>query len=238
MKSGHWHGSEGSGQSAGFRSTTCDQLREDSAVRKYRLARCALGLLCFFTVLAVPAWGDDLIGGIRSRLGNPEVVRGEFEQKKVIEALGRPLISRGDFVFVRDRGVVWRTHTPFAQTLRLTRTSIIQEQGGQVLFKLSADREPAIRAMSEIFLPLFGANFFQLEKHYHISGEVKGKSWRVVLDPIPAVLLQVFRQIRLEGTSHIQRVELMDANGDRTDIRFSHVQTGDALTPAEERLLQ
>ena len=60
----------------------------------------------------------------------------------------------------------------------------------------------------------------------------------VVLDPIPAVLLQVFRQIRLEGTSHIQRVELMDANGDRTEIRFSHVQTGDALTPAEERLLQ
>jgi hypothetical protein len=238
MKHWNWHGSGESGQSAGCRSITCDQLREDSAVRKYRLARCALGLLCFFTMLAVPAWGDDLIDGIRSCLGNPEVVRGEFEQKKVIEALGRPLISRGDFVFVRDHGVVWRTHTPFAQTLRLTRTSITQEQGGQVLFKLSADREPAIRAMSEILLPLFGAKFSQLEKHFQISGEVKGKSWRVVLDPSPAVPLQVFRQIRLEGTSHIQRVELMDANGDRTEIRFSHVQTGDALTPEEERLLQ
>jgi len=238
VKHWNWHGSGGSGQSAGCRSTTCDQVREDSAVRKSRLARCALGFLCFFAVLDVPAWGDDLIGGIRSRLGNPEVVRGEFEQKKIIEVLGRPLISKGDFVFVRDRGVVWRTHAPFAQTLRLTRSSITQEQGGQVLFKLSADREPAVRAMSEILLPLFGANFSQLEKHFHISGEVAGKSWRVVLDPIPAVLLQVFRQIRLEGTSHIQRVELMDGNGDRTEIRFSRVQTGDALTPEEERLLQ
>lgn len=205
---------------------------------RHRLTRCALALLCFFTVPAVPAWGDDLIGTIRSRLGDPKVVRGEFEQKKVIEALGRPLISRGDFVFVRDRGVVWRTHTPFAQTLRMTRTSITQEQGGQVLFRLSDDREPAIRAMSEIFLPLFGANFFQLEKHFHIVGEVNGKNWRVVLDPIPTILFQVFRQIRLEGTSHIQRVDLVDANDDRTEIRFSRMQTGDILTPEEERLLQ
>lgn len=238
MKHWNWHGPGGSGQSTGRRRATCDELREDSAVRRYRVARCALGLLCFFTVLAVPARGDDLLGGIRSRLGDPEVVRGEFEQKKIIEALGRPLISKGDFVFVRDRGVVWRTHTPFPQTLRLTRTSITQEQGGQVLFKLSADRDPAIRAMSEILLPLFSANFSQLEKHFHTSGEVKGKSWRVVLDPIPTVPLQVFRQIRLEGTSTIQRVELMDGNGDRTEIRFSRVQTGDALTPEEERLLQ
>lgn len=205
---------------------------------RHRLTRCALALLCFFTAPAAPAWGDDVIGTIRSRLGDPKVVRGEFEQKKVIEALGKPLISRGDFVFVRDRGVVWRTHTPFAQTLRMTRTSITQEQGGQVLFRLSDDREPAIRAMSEIFLPLFGANFFQLEKHFHIVGEVNGKNWRVVLDPIPTVLLQVFRQIRLEGTSHIRRVDLVDANDDRTEIRFLRVQTGDTLTPEEERLLQ
>ena len=238
MRRGDARGCDRRGRSGGGWTTTWDLLRGGSVGREHRLARGALGLLWLITVLPVQAWGADLIGGIRSRLGNPEVVRGEFEQKKVIEALGRPLISRGDFVFVRDRGVFWRTHTPFAQTLRLTRTSITQEQGGQVLLKLSADRDPAIRAMSDILLPLFGANFFQLEKHFHLSGEVKGKSWRVVLDPIPAVLLQVFRQIRLEGTNHIQRVELIDANGDRTEIQFSRVQMGDALTPEEERLLQ
>ena len=226
------------GQSGGGRITAWNKHREDLVVRKHRLARCALGLLWIFTFLPVPVWGADLIGGIRSRLGNPEVVRGEFEQKKIIEALGRPLFSRGDFVFAADRGVIWRTRTPFAQTLRLTRTSITQEQGGQVLFKLSADREPAIRAMGEILLPLFSADFDQLERYFRISGGVKGESWRVVLDPIPAGLAQVFRQIRLEGTNHIQRVELMEANGDRTEIRFSRVQTGNALTPEEARLVQ
>ena len=35
-----------------------------------------------------------------------------------------------------------------------------------------------------------------------------------------------------------ERVELMEANGDRTEIRFSRVQTGNALTPEEERLVQ
>jgi hypothetical protein len=195
-------------------------------------------LLWLVTVLPGLAWGADVIDSIRSRLGNPVVVRGEFEQKKVIEVLGRPLISRGDFVFARDQGVIWRTRTPFAQILRLTRTGITQEQGGQVLFKLSADREPTIRAMGEILLPLFSAEFDQMEKSFRVSGGVNGENWRVVLDPIPAVLAQVFRQIRLEGGSHIQRVELLEANGDRTEIRFSRVQTANTLTPEEKQLLQ
>jgi hypothetical protein len=191
-----------------------------------------------FTALTVQAWGEDLLGGIRNRLGDPEIVRGEFEQKKVIEALGRPLVSRGDFVFVRDRGVIWRTRTPFAQTVQMTRAGLTQEQGGQVLFTLSADREPAIRAMSEIVLPLFSANFKQLERYFHLSGEAQGENWRVVLDPIPAVVSQIFRQVRLDGANHIQRVELLEANGDRTEIRFSRVRTGNAVTSEEKRLLQ
>lgn len=238
MRQGDARGCDRKGRSGGGWTTTLDLLRGGLTGRDHRIARCVLGLLVLITVLPVQSWGEDLLGGIRSRLGDPEIVRGEFEQKKVIEALGRPLVSRGDFVFARDHGVIWRTRTPFAQTVQLTRTGITQEQGGQVLFTLSADREPAIRAMSEIMLPLFSADFKRLERYFHISGEAKGGNWRVVLDPIPAVLAQVFRQIRLDGASHIQRVELLEANGDRTEIRFSRIQTGNAVTSEEKQLLQ
>lgn len=203
-----------------------------------RLTRGVLAVLCVLTAPAVPTWGDDFMSAIRSRLSNPEVVRGEFEQKKVIEALGKPLVSKGHFVFVRDRGVIWHTRTPFAQTVHLTRAGLTQEQEGHVVLRLSANREPTIGAMSEIMLPLFSAEFQRLERYFHISGEAKGESWRVVLDPIPTALAQVFRQIRLDGAHHIQRVELLEANGDLTEIRFSRVQTGNAVTSEEEQLLQ
>lgn len=215
----------------------CGRPLEDATQRGCRLPACLLGLLWLFT-LVVPAMADDLAGSIHNRLGDPEVVRGEFEQRKFLEGLSKPLVSTGEFLVVKGRGMIWRTQTPFAQTLRLTRTRIVQEQGGQARFMLSADQGPAFAAVSQTLLPLFEADFRQMERQFHISGEMKGEGWYAVLRPIPTPLAQIFRHIRLEGARHVQQVELVETNGDRTEIRLSRVRTGGDLTPVERRLLE
>jgi hypothetical protein len=207
-------------------------------MRWVRSCAGAFSALWLLVLLAPSASGGEVIEAIRSRLGDPPVVRGEFEQRKYLEALKKPLVSRGDFLVARDRGLVWRTRTPSAQTVRLTRSGISQEQDGETRFRISADREPGVRAVIRILLPLFGADFDRLKPQFQITGRIQGEGWRAVLRPIPAPLLQVFKELRLEGASHVERVELLEANGDRTEIRFTRVQLGGNLAPEEERLLE
>lgn len=186
-------------------------------------------------LLALPAQAEDFIAEVRARLGTPEVVRGQFEQKKFIAALERPLISSGDFLIARERGVLWRTHKPFAQTLRLSRQEIVQEQGGQVRLHLTAEREPAVRAINQVLFALFAGDLGALEKSFIVSGKLDSTQWRAVLRPASNSLAQLFKEIRIEGAGHVQRVEILEANGDRADIRFDRVQKQPALGAEEAR---
>lgn len=193
-------------------------------------------VLIGIAVCCVPAWAADAMQEIRQRVGTPESVRGQFEQKKQIAALERPLLSTGDFLVARNRGVVWRTQTPFPQVLKLTRREIIQEQNGKVRFQLSAEREPAVKAVNQVLFALFAGDFAALEQSFSSNGKVEGERWRVTMQPSSQALAQLFREIRLEGANTVQRVELFEANGDRTEIRFKGMQVNSALSVEEVKL--
>jgi hypothetical protein len=192
-------------------------------------------LLCV-ALCCAPAWAADAMQEIRQRVGTPESVRGQFEQKKYITALERPLLSQGDFLVVRNHGVVWRTRKPFPQVLKLTRREIIQEQNGTVRFQLSAEREPAVKAVNQVLFALFAGDFAALEQSFASSGKLEGEHWRVTMRPSSNALAQLFKEIRLEGASTVQRVELFEANGDRTEIRFKGMQVNGALSAEEVKL--
>jgi len=198
-------------------------------------ARFPSWLIVASLLLTTPAWAIDVLAEIRTRVGTPESIRGQFEQKKYIEALERPLLSKGEFLVARNRGVIWRTQTPFPQTLKLTRRDIVQEQNGQERFRLSAEREPAVRAINQVLFALFSGDFNALEKSFTLSGKLDKERWQVALQPASASLAQLFKEIRLEGVSYVQGVTMLEANGDRTEIRFSRVQTNSALSVEEAR---
>jgi hypothetical protein len=46
-------------------------------------------------------------------LRGAQVMRGKFVYKKYLREIPQPLISRGDFVFVRELGINWHTREPF-----------------------------------------------------------------------------------------------------------------------------
>jgi len=202
------------------------------------MAGILCGLLWPAALLAASSGSSELAATIRSRLGRHEVVRGEFEQKKYIQALAKPLVSRGDFLVARERGVLWRTRIPFAQTVRLTRAGIVLEQGGETSVRLSAAREPAVQAATGVLFALWSGDFDRLRDDFDLSGRAERESWSVTLRPTRAVPAQLFQSVHMEGGSHIRAVDLLERNGDRTEIRFSRVRTEEPLTAEEEALLR
>ena len=171
---------------------------------------------------------------IQSILAKPKVLCGRFDQSKQLVGLKKPLTSNGRFCVVADKGVLWRALQPFANTLKLTRNEILQMQGERVTLRLDAQREPAVQMINNVLFALFAGDLAELEKLFVIEGDVREKSWSVTLKAREPGLAKIIGAIALEGGMYVKNVTISEANGDRTTIAFSAIQTGESAMSADE----
>ncbi|WP_423194279.1 LolA family protein [Cupriavidus sp. H18C2] len=82
-------------------------------------------------LLGLPAHAADLLGDVAARLADAPVIRGQFEQTRKLPGFSHPLVSRGDFVLAKSRGVVWATREPFASSLLVTPDRLVMRGGGR-----------------------------------------------------------------------------------------------------------
>lgn len=199
-----------------------------------------LGLLTTLVLFVQPVVADDaLVAGLRERLADAPVLRGEFEQHKSVAGFRKPLVSRGDFVVARERGVLWNTRSPFASSLVVTRERLLSRRAdGEVDTVIETGKEPGLRAINEILFAVMAADLDVLQTRFTIDGELVGKdAWRLVLLPPDAMTARWLSRVELDGNRHVQRVRFEDAQGDVTEIRFSAQSEAQALNPAEAAAL-
>lgn len=172
-----------------------------------------------------------LAQAVRERLQQPEWLRGDFTQTKKVPGFARPLVSSGNFVAARGRGVLWRTLKPFASELRLTQGEIRATQGGQVALRLDAAREPAVRVINTLMFALLNGDVSGLAELFEISGGVKGAAWQLALVPRAGALQQVLRRVELDGDAFVRRIQLFEANGDESLIQLANPRTDGVAEP-------
>jgi outer membrane lipoprotein-sorting protein len=199
------------------------------------LATLAAGFLAFGARAAEPV--PPVAAQVRQRMSDAPVVRGEFEQRKTIKSFRNPLVSRGSFLVARERGVIWQTREPFASSLIVTRDRLLTRQAdGKVTSQLSAKDEPGLRAINEMLFALVAADLQALAQRFRIDGELLGpERWRLVLVPRDAALAQWVTRIELEGDRFVRVVQLHEAQGDMSTIRFSQQAASATLTRDEEQ---
>lgn len=196
------------------------------------MKRLVLG--CVLVLLTCLVNAADLLADVRTRLGHPTVLRGEFEQSKQVAGFKKALLSKGDFLVARERGVVWRTREPFAGELKLTPHEIVATQGGELSFRLTASAEPTVRVINGLMFSLLNGDIAALAEQFDLDGNVQTKSWSMTLLPKQAAFAKVLTRIELSGDLYVRRIAMHEANGDRTVIQF-HKQTSEpARLSAEE----
>ncbi len=195
--------------------------------RPFLLALCALPLiLAGMRVGAVAP--VDLAAGVRDRLLNAQVLRGQFEQTKHVAGFKKPLISKGDFLVAKERGVLWQTREPFPGVLRLTRNEIRATQNGEVAFRLDASSEPSVSVINGVLFSLLNGDVAALDQHFQIDGELRGAAWHLKLTPKDANMAKLMQRIELDGDKFVRRIDIVEGNGDDTSIDL----TGQSSQPA------
>ncbi|MBV8657180.1 MAG: outer membrane lipoprotein carrier protein LolA [Burkholderiales bacterium] len=195
--------------------------------------RCfLLAALLALTTLSAGAVG--VADTVRQRLVQAPVLRGEFEQRKTVVGFKKPLVSHGDFLVVRERGVVWRTRDPFASVLKLNQDEIVAKQGGEIAFRLNASQEPSVRLINGLLFALLRGDVSGLADLFQVEGNVTDKHWQLALTPKLSGIAKMMRKVELQGDQYVRRIEIDETNGDHTTILFTAQTTEPPRLTAEE----
>jgi len=173
-----------------------------------------------------------LVARIAAQWAAKGSVRAQFRQTQTLAALSAPLVSTGALVFVRDRGVIWRTDTPYRVTY------VIGDAG---VTKLDASGHRSVRGasrggvaqVSQMMRAMLGGDLSALYSQFDVRAEGTPARWRLLLTPNQPQLAQAIKSLRMEGGAFLQTIEMTAANGDTTRIDFSDSERIDALSPAE-----
>lgn len=215
------------------------------------------GLICWTSMLSGAASAQDdavfshpksaselaasLLAEPARAIAATKVLRGKFVHTKHLRDIPAPLQASGEFVFLRDAGLHWRTVKPFESVFVLTPESMVQQDEGGAALTMNANEQPAVRAAARIFMALFAVDVNALESEFLMFGmpdvEVGASGWRLGLRPKNAAMGAVFTQAVVIGDSQVREVRLHDAYGDRTVIQLRDTELLVRAPTAQERAL-
>lgn len=203
-------------------------IRLSTVVRRFA-SKLAPTLL---VLLAVPGLAQAFdLQQLSDQLSRPEVIHGRFIQEKHLRALPQPLTSKGHFVLAKNHGLLWLLQTPLQQDYRITATGIARRDAGgwQMLPGKSAGAE-----QNRLFLAVLQGDSSGLQRDFELKLQGSAEDWHLQLIPRSLLLKQIFNQINIDGGVLVQRIELLEAQGDRTLLIMQDSSSALPLSEAEQ----
>jgi outer membrane lipoprotein-sorting protein len=170
---------------------------------------------------------------LSEQLAKPSVIHGHFVQEKHLRSLPQPLTSKGDFVLAKDLGLLWLLSTPLKQDYRITSAGIarraMEEDGRwQMLPGKSAGAE-----QNRLFLAVLQGDSSGLQRDFDLQLSGDAQAWQLTLVPRSLLLKQVFKQINIDGGALVQRIELLETQGDSTLLKMIDSTSATPLSDSE-----
>ncbi|WP_447939608.1 outer membrane lipoprotein carrier protein LolA [Pseudoxanthomonas mexicana] len=185
---------------------------------------------------AVNAPTPDPLAQVRTQVAQVPLLRGGFSQEKQVTGFRNPLRSSGRFVLAREKGVIWTTVAPFPSEIVITRDRIVSRlRDGNSRVEVDGRQQPGLRTVNAMMFALMSGDMKALTTTFDVKSEpADGKGWRMTLLPRSRQLAQAFTSVRLAGDRYVREVELREANGDVTRIRFDGMSETPATLTREE----
>jgi outer membrane lipoprotein-sorting protein len=184
---------------------------------------------------AAPA-DADLEELMRGMAATPGVVA-PFREVKELALLAEPLEVRGTLYFVPPDRLARVTDAPSRSVLVIdgARFSFRNEAGAD---DVDLSDNPVARAFVTNFLVLFNGDLEALRERYATEFRREGERWTLALRPRRRPLSDLVERVVLSGAGRVlDRMEMVEAGGDRTVTSFADVRTDHRFDAAElERL--
>src|SRR3546814_7091984 len=87
---------------------------------------------------------------------------------------------------------------------------------------------------NRLFLAVLQGDSSGLQRDFDLSLSGQPQQWKLTLTPRSVLLKQIFEQINIDGGELVQRIELLETQGDRTVLRMQDSTSAKALSKAEQ----
>ena len=183
---------------------------------------------------AAPPVPNDLSSMLAAMRSAPGVVA-EFTETKEIALLSAPLESAGTIWFLPPDRFARTVTSPARSRLVVAGSKVrIEESTGARALDLSAS--PIARQIVDSFIVLFNGDEARLKELYdaeYTPGNASGE-WRLHLKPRSMPLDRMISHFDMTGHgAHIDRMEAVEPDGDRTVTTFGKTEVDHRFTEAE-----
>jgi hypothetical protein len=170
------------------------------------------------------SYAADVLAEITARLVKTPITQGSFQQEKRLKILRKPLLSSGSFTYHQSKGVIWKTLTPVPSLLLVNESHLLTGQGEQAL-------PPAF---GKVFKAMLGGDLSQLSEGFVLTGEDKKPAWQLRLTPKDELLKKLISSMVLSGDNDLRLLEIQEAGGNITRIKFAQITHPAQLTPEQD----
>jgi hypothetical protein len=146
---------------------------------------------------------------------------GNFTQVKTIRTRNRSLKSSGTFIFSLD-GIMWKTLKPFASSLVVGMTSVIQTTPDGKKTVIDASNNQIFTSISTTLSAVFSGDTEKLYKSFDVVFTSLDDRWAAVLTPKDKTITAVMKMLTLGGKT--------TADGAEFDTIIMNESGGDSIT--------
>lgn len=194
-----------------------------------------IGLMCLACLLSTVAMAFDL-NELQKQLQAPNNIKGSFTQQRFLKNLSKPIHSQGQFVLIPNSGMLWQMQKPFVDSMRVNKkgVQVLNAQKKWVSLPASGGTQ---KNQVKLFLDLLGGQTSGLQQQFQLNLSGSAQQWQLQLLPKTALMKQIFTKIDIAGGNVVQKINLYEKQGDRTEISLSNSNVNVNLNAFEKTAL-
>jgi outer membrane lipoprotein-sorting protein len=199
-------------------------------------ALLTLSLACVLPVAAQGRVEAPTLENVLAGFARMEALSAHFKEEKRMALLTVPLVSEGDLYYQKPRSLARHTRSPSPSSLVLLGDTLAFGDA-QRKESMGVDAHPAVRVLVDTFVAVLAGDTAKLKAMANVQLERVGEhGFRILVAPKEANVLKLVKSMTFEGEGTVlTRMELVDANGDRSVTTFSEVHPRKRFAQDEEK---
>lgn len=186
-----------------------------------------LTLFCSLSAQAAPL----SIGQLMSNLAQHPQGAASFTEKKFIAILDAPVESSGELLFIAPARLEKRTLKPKSESMVVDGDTLTLQRGSRKR-TLQLRDYPEVSGMIESIRATLAGDRLALERVYQLALSGNTERWTLVLTPRDASVSAIVALIEMSGVKNeVKRVEIFQADGDRSVMQIQKTEAQKASTP-------
>ena len=184
----------------------------------FKSAVAAIGLSALCTAYALD------LAELSELLSQDRLVSGHFIQEKTLSGFPKPMRTEGSFYLDLDRGIVWVTEKPFANTIIFSEDGL-RSKSQYATSRLSSQEIPYLKTVNELILGMLAGQTARLQADFEIKLSGNSDHWTMHLTPRQnSPVGALFNSMEIEGRDHPETIRLKSTRKELTLIQLSEQQ--------------